>query len=136
MTCCQCASSGVPHCYRRCPGPGRLRAAPTRGRVADACSGPARRTGHRYRCWGRERVQRGYRRRCGGDPAAQHRPGACYHQIREHTAADSAGARSLICPPAVLEGHLRALTEAGMQPVTSTALVDHLEWVRRCPPVR
>ena len=23
----------------------------------------------------------------------------------------------MICPPAVLEGHLRALTQAGMQPV-------------------
>ena len=54
-------------------------------------------------------------------------PVLCYHQIREHTTADSAGARSLICPPAVLERHLRALVEAGMQPVTSTALVDHLE---------
>jgi peptidoglycan/xylan/chitin deacetylase (PgdA/CDA1 family) len=51
----------------------------------------------------------------------------CYHQVREQTAADSAGARPLICPPGMLEGHLRALTEAGMQPVTSTQLVDHLE---------
>ena len=54
-------------------------------------------------------------------------PALCYHQIREHTAADSAGARSLICPPAVLERHLRGLVTAGMQPITSTALVDHLE---------
>jgi peptidoglycan/xylan/chitin deacetylase (PgdA/CDA1 family) len=54
-------------------------------------------------------------------------PSLCYHQIREHTAADSAGARSLICPPAVLERHLRALVTAGMQPITSSALVDHLE---------
>jgi peptidoglycan/xylan/chitin deacetylase (PgdA/CDA1 family) len=54
-------------------------------------------------------------------------PALCYHQVREHTAADGAGARSLICPPAVLERHLRALAAAGMQPVTSTALVDHLE---------
>jgi peptidoglycan/xylan/chitin deacetylase (PgdA/CDA1 family) len=54
-------------------------------------------------------------------------PVLCYHQVREQTAADSAGARPLICPPGVLEGHLRALTEAGMQPVTSNQLVDHLE---------
>ncbi|MDT0348475.1 polysaccharide deacetylase family protein [Pseudonocardia charpentierae] len=54
-------------------------------------------------------------------------PVLCYHQIREQTAADNADARSLICPPTVLEGHLRALTEAGMHPVTSTQLVDHLE---------
>jgi peptidoglycan/xylan/chitin deacetylase (PgdA/CDA1 family) len=54
-------------------------------------------------------------------------PVLCYHQVREQTAADSAGARPLICPPGVLEGHLRALTEAGMQPVTSSQLVDHLE---------
>ena len=54
-------------------------------------------------------------------------PVLCYHQVREQTAADSAGARPLICPPGMLEGHLRALTEAGMQPVTSTQLVDHLE---------
>jgi peptidoglycan/xylan/chitin deacetylase (PgdA/CDA1 family) len=54
-------------------------------------------------------------------------PVLCYHQIREPTAADSAGARPLICPPRVLEGHLRALREAGMQPVAGTQLVDHLE---------
>src|SRR5215207_5033804 len=54
-------------------------------------------------------------------------PVLCYHQVRQQTVADSAGARPLICPPGVLEGHLRALTEAGMQPVTSNQLVDHLE---------
>jgi hypothetical protein len=54
-------------------------------------------------------------------------PVLCYHQIREQTAADSADARPLICPPGTLEGHLRALAEAGMHPVTSTQLVDHVE---------
>src|SRR4051812_7136494 len=54
-------------------------------------------------------------------------PVLCYHQIHEQTATDSADARPLICPPSVLEGQLRALTEAGMHPVTSTQLVDHLE---------
>ena len=54
-------------------------------------------------------------------------PVLCYHQIREQTATDSADARPLICPPTVLEGQLRAITEAGMRPVTSTQLVDHLE---------
>src|SRR5512133_2356005 len=74
------------------------------------------------------------------DTAAEGRPGTpqeilqrstvpvlCYHQVREQTAADSAGARPLICPPRVLDGHLRTLAEAGMQPVTSSQLVDHLE---------
>jgi peptidoglycan/xylan/chitin deacetylase (PgdA/CDA1 family) len=61
-------------------------------------------------------------------------PALCYHQVREYSAADSGGARSLICPPAVLERHLRALSEAGMQPVTSTQLVDHLEWGAPLPP--
>jgi peptidoglycan/xylan/chitin deacetylase (PgdA/CDA1 family) len=61
-------------------------------------------------------------------------PTLCYHQVREYSAAESGGARSLICPPAVLERHLRALTEAGMQPVTSTELVDHLEWGSALPP--
>jgi hypothetical protein len=60
-------------------------------------------------------------------------PTLCYHQVRDYSAADSGGARSLICPPAVLERHLRALTEAGMQPVTSTDLVDHLEWGSALP---
>ena len=60
-------------------------------------------------------------------------PVLCYHQVREQTAADSAGARPLICPPGVLEGHLRALTESGMQPVTSSQLVDHLELVAALP---
>jgi peptidoglycan/xylan/chitin deacetylase (PgdA/CDA1 family) len=54
-------------------------------------------------------------------------PVLCYHQIRGQSAADSAAARPLICPPGTLEGHLRALTGAGMQPVTSSQLVDHLE---------
>jgi len=54
-------------------------------------------------------------------------PVLCYHQVRGQTATDSTDARPLICPPAVLDGHLRALAEAGMHPVTSTELVDHLE---------
>lgn len=61
-------------------------------------------------------------------------PVLCYHQVREQTAADSSASRSLICPPAVLEQHLRALTEAGMVPVTSTQLVDHLELGSPLPP--
>ena len=54
-------------------------------------------------------------------------PVLCYHQIREQTAADSAGRAPADLPAGVLEGHLRALTEAGMHPVTSSQLVDHLE---------
>ena len=33
-------------------------------------------------------------------------PVLCYHQVREYTAADGAGARPLICPPAVLRRQL------------------------------
>jgi peptidoglycan/xylan/chitin deacetylase (PgdA/CDA1 family) len=54
-------------------------------------------------------------------------PVLCYHQVREYTAADGAGARPLICPPAVLQRQLEGLLEAGMQPVTGEALVDHLQ---------
>lgn len=54
-------------------------------------------------------------------------PVLCYHQVREYTAADGAGARPLICPPAVLRRQLEGLLEAGMQPVTGEALVDHLQ---------
>ena len=64
-------------------------------------------------------------------------PVLCYHQVREQTAADSAGARPLICPPAVLEGHLRALAEAGMQPGhqhRSWSITSN--WAPRCPTSR
>jgi peptidoglycan/xylan/chitin deacetylase (PgdA/CDA1 family) len=58
----------------------------------------------------------------------------CYHQIREHAANDSAQARSLICPPAVLERQLRAIAEAGRHPVTATQLVNHLQTGASLPP--
>jgi peptidoglycan/xylan/chitin deacetylase (PgdA/CDA1 family) len=54
-------------------------------------------------------------------------PVLCYHQVREYTAADGAGARPLICPSAVLQRQLEGVLEAGMQPVTGEALVDHLQ---------
>jgi peptidoglycan/xylan/chitin deacetylase (PgdA/CDA1 family) len=54
-------------------------------------------------------------------------PVLCYHQVREWTAADGAGARPLICPPDVLERQLRGVLEAGMRPVTGEAMVDHLQ---------
>ena len=54
-------------------------------------------------------------------------PVLCYHQVREYTAADGAGARPLICPPAVLQRQLEGLLEAGMAPVTGEALLDHLQ---------
>jgi peptidoglycan/xylan/chitin deacetylase (PgdA/CDA1 family) len=54
-------------------------------------------------------------------------PVLCYHQVREYTAADGAGARPLICPPAVLQRQLEGVLEAGMQPVTGEVLVDHLQ---------
>jgi peptidoglycan/xylan/chitin deacetylase (PgdA/CDA1 family) len=55
-------------------------------------------------------------------------PVLCYHQVREYTAADGAGSRPLICPPAVLQRQLEGVLEAGMQPVTGEALVDHLQF--------
>ncbi len=61
-------------------------------------------------------------------------PVLCYHQIRDFTPDDGPEARSLTCPPALLERHLQALTGAGMQPVTSTQLVDHVELGRPLPP--
>ena len=54
-------------------------------------------------------------------------PVLCYHQVREYTAADGAGARPLICPPAVLQRQLEGVLAAGLQPVTGEALVDHLQ---------
>ena len=53
-------------------------------------------------------------------------PVLCYHQVREFAADDSAYARTLICPPAVLERQLEGLLAAGMNPVTGDVLVDHL----------
>jgi len=61
-------------------------------------------------------------------------PVLCYHQIREQTASDSAGARPLICPPAVLEQQLVALRDDGMVPVTGTQLVDYLQLGTPLPP--
>ena len=54
-------------------------------------------------------------------------PVLCYHQVREYTAADGAGARPLICPPAVLQRQLEGVLAAGMQPVAGGAFVDHLQ---------
>ena len=61
-------------------------------------------------------------------------PVLCYHQVREFTPDDGPGARSLTCPPTLLERHLRALTAAGMQPVTSPQLVDHVQFGTPLPP--
>lgn len=58
----------------------------------------------------------------------------CYHQIREFTADDGPVSRSLTCPPELLERHLRALTAAGLQPVTSTRYVDHVQLGKPLPP--
>ena len=52
----------------------------------------------------------------------------CYHQIRDIASNDGPGARPLICPPALLESHLRALIGAGMQPVTGPQLVDYVQF--------
>jgi len=55
-------------------------------------------------------------------------PMLCYHRIREATAAEGPVSRSLTCPPALLERHLRALTGAGLQPLPLTRVVDHVEF--------
>jgi len=55
-------------------------------------------------------------------------PVLCYHQIRDLTPQDGPQTRSLTCPPALLERHLRSLTSAGMQPVSSPQLADHVEF--------
>ncbi|OMQ15791.1 hypothetical protein A7K94_0207015 [Modestobacter sp. VKM Ac-2676] len=55
-------------------------------------------------------------------------PVLCYHQLREHRAEDSAYARTMITPPAVLTAQLQALRDGGHTPVTGPALVDHLQF--------
>ncbi|MGY1838977.1 MULTISPECIES: polysaccharide deacetylase family protein [unclassified Modestobacter] len=55
-------------------------------------------------------------------------PVLCYHQLREHQAEDSAYARTMITPPAVLTAQLQALRDGGYTPVTGPALVDHLQF--------
>ncbi|WP_051143994.1 polysaccharide deacetylase family protein [Modestobacter italicus] len=61
-------------------------------------------------------------------------PMLCYHRIREFTEQDGPASRSLTCPPELLERHLRTLTGAGLQPVSSTQLVDHVEFGTTLPP--
>jgi peptidoglycan/xylan/chitin deacetylase (PgdA/CDA1 family) len=64
------------------------------------------------------------------DPAAvaarAHVPVLCYHQIRDPTAADSAGARTYIVSPSALAAQMGALDRAGYTPVTGDQLVAHL----------
>jgi peptidoglycan/xylan/chitin deacetylase (PgdA/CDA1 family) len=61
-------------------------------------------------------------------------PVLCYHQIRDVTPDDGPLNRSLTCPPGLLERHMRTLTGAGMQPVTSPQLVDHVQFGTPLPP--
>jgi peptidoglycan/xylan/chitin deacetylase (PgdA/CDA1 family) len=58
----------------------------------------------------------------------------CYHQIRDPTPADRPTARSLTCPPALLDRHLRALSAAGIHPVPSSRLVEHVQFGTPLPP--
>lgn len=55
-------------------------------------------------------------------------PVLCFHQLREHTGADSAYARSITTPPATFAAQLRAMKDAGYEAVSGTALVDFLEF--------
>ncbi|WP_081975476.1 polysaccharide deacetylase family protein [Modestobacter caceresii] len=60
-------------------------------------------------------------------------PVLCFHQIREFRPDDSAYARTLITPPAVLTAQLQALRDGGHTPVTAPALVDHLQFGTALP---
>lgn len=61
-------------------------------------------------------------------------PMLCYHQIRDPTPADGPTARSLTCPSALLERHLRALSATGIHPVASSQLIEHVEFGTPLPP--
>ncbi|MGI8756436.1 MAG: polysaccharide deacetylase family protein [Acidimicrobiales bacterium] len=60
--------------------------------------------------------------------ARSHVPALCYHQLRDFEPGDSAYARTIITPPAVLRTQLEALRDGGHTPVTATAVVDHLQF--------
>ncbi|WP_249523414.1 polysaccharide deacetylase family protein [Modestobacter marinus] len=60
-------------------------------------------------------------------------PVLCFHQIREFRPDDSAYARTIITPPAVLTAQLQALRDGGYTPVTAPALVDHLQFGTALP---
>lgn len=60
-------------------------------------------------------------------------PVLCFHQIREFRADDSAYARTIITPPAVLTAQLQALRDGGYTPVTAPAVVDHLQFGTALP---
>ncbi len=55
-------------------------------------------------------------------------PVLCFHQLREHTADDSAYARSITTPPDALRVQFTALRDGGYTPVAAPALVDHLQF--------
>jgi peptidoglycan/xylan/chitin deacetylase (PgdA/CDA1 family) len=55
-------------------------------------------------------------------------PVLCFHQLREFRPEDSAYARTIITPPAVLRAQLQALRDGGRTPIGATELVDHLQF--------
>ena len=61
-------------------------------------------------------------------------PVLCFHQLRDFRPDDSAYARTMITPPSVFTAQLQALRDGGCTPITTTALVDHLQFGADLPP--
>jgi peptidoglycan/xylan/chitin deacetylase (PgdA/CDA1 family) len=55
-------------------------------------------------------------------------PVLCFHQLRDFRPDDSAYARTLITPPPVFRAQLQALRDGGRTPISTAALLDHLEF--------
>ncbi|MDT0275439.1 polysaccharide deacetylase family protein [Blastococcus goldschmidtiae] len=55
-------------------------------------------------------------------------PVLCFHQLREFRPDDSAYARTLITPPTVFRAQLQALRDGGRTPISTGALLDHLQF--------
>lgn len=55
-------------------------------------------------------------------------PVLCFHQLREFRPDDSAYARTLITPPSVFRAQLQALRDGGRTPISTGALLDHLQF--------
>ncbi len=55
-------------------------------------------------------------------------PVLCFHQLREFRPDDSAYARTITTPPAVLTAQLQALHDGGYTTVTGPALIDYLQF--------
>lgn len=63
-------------------------------------------------------------------------PVLCFHQLREHTAADSEYAKSITTPPGIFAAQLRAVKDAGYEAISGAALADFLEFGEPALPER